>query len=305
MPDDSPKKGLVRTPSADVVRYSNALVRRAIKQITTLTQTSINPSLKRKRVLLISHDEAFNSFFADLRDSFEFRSAGIECTILDAFGNEEMFFELSRREYDLIIPTNMVRSPDTILEAVPQVKRRHPSVKIVVCSGYDSDEFIHKLYAAGIDAFFHLPFEVDELLATIIELIDNPPSQDSRITLLCPFHWFDNNFAVLFEIEGYRSLWSHDENELEEMVRTNDVDIAIEWQWAEQDFPIRDMLRRLSKNAPVFLALNWNGKTAKNFSDLGYAGTLQVPFDEDELRQKFFQVLSPIKMAIFRKTIQI
>jgi len=90
--------------------------------------------------------------------------------------------------------------------------------------------------------------------------------------------------------------------ELEQISINNNVDLAIEWQYGEQDYPIRNMLEKIGKVVPIYLCLNWNGKAPVNVQDLGYVDTLTVPWTIEELRQKFPRMLTPDKREILKKS---
>ena len=111
-----------------------------------------------------------------------------------------------------------------------------------------------------------------------------------RLCILLTYN-VDYTFKDLFEEFGFYVLWSECIDELEELVTHNHVDLAIEWQHGERDFPVRDLLMRTQKDVPALLPLNWNGKAPHDYSELGYRHTLVVPFNLSELLAKFFDVL--------------
>lgn len=124
---------------------------------------------------------------------------------------------------------------------------------------------------------------------------------DEQITILLPYY-LDESFSLLFGSYGFRVLWAQSVQELQRVVEYSEIDLAIEWQHGEQDFPIRNLIRRLNKNTPVFLALNWNGNKPANIEALGYKDSLTVPFKANEIREKFYAVLSPKKQSTLERS---
>ena len=119
-----------------------------------------------------------------------------------------------------------------------------------------------------------------------------------KINLLLPFY-LDKGFSAIFEALSFNVLWADTQEELEKLIEFTRIDIAIEWQHGERDFIIRDLLRQYKKNAKIFLALNWNGKIPPDFDKLGYVDVINVPFNFNELKLKFFAV-DPMLWTIFQ-----
>ena len=125
-------------------------------------------------------------------------------------------------------------------------------------------------------------------------------AQDEEITLLLPYY-VDESFQGIFEDLGFTVIWAQNQNELEELLKDRDPDLAIEWQHGERDFTIRNLLRKHGKETMTFLALNWNGKRPSNFESLGYIDVLGVPFKIFEIKLKFYHVLSPSKRDLLKQ----
>lgn len=97
---------------------------------------------------------------------------GYSVSICKSYGNlEEIYSELARKSYDVVIPTNNSLGPQNILEVVPKIRKRHPKIRVVVLSGYHPPDFVLRLQQSGIDAFFPTPFQVDEVVSKIKELL--------------------------------------------------------------------------------------------------------------------------------------
>ena len=122
-----------------------------------------------------------------------------------------------------------------------------------------------------------------------------------RISFLLPY-CLDDAFECMFEDIGFKALWAESADGLKAIVKEYRVDLAIEWQHSERDFAIRDLLRRTHEDVPVLLALNWNGKAPADFPELGYAHTLDVPFDLSELLAKCYDVMPKTKRKLIMET---
>ncbi len=138
-----------------------------------------------------------------------------------------------------------------------------------------------------------------ELLSTDSAIPPNKLS-NKEITLLLSSR-LDWIFPSIFHSFGLNVLWSDSAEWLERAARDSEIDLAIEWQRGLQDFTVRDMLRSLGKPAPVLLALNWNNCAPNDFHKLGYADTLRVPFDLDEMSEKICRVLTPEKQEALKQ----
>lgn len=128
---------------------------------------------------------------------------------------------------------------------------------------------------------------------------DHGMPANPKITVLLPYYP-DIAFAAIFESFGFDVLSGRGLQGLCGLAETCTFDVAIEWQHGPQDFPMRDVLRGIRRPEPVLLSLNWNGSPPANFARLGYAGTLAVPFDIDNVRQEFAAVLPPERAELLR-----
>jgi len=126
-----------------------------------------------------------------------------------------------------------------------------------------------------------------------------PKEFSSFISLLLPYY-LDECFRHLFEGFGFSVIHSYDKDVVEKAVRSAHIDIALEWQYGREDYPIRDLLRKYDKRVPILLCLNWDGQFPPNFSSLGYQGYLNVPWTIDELMSKFYKVLPESKKPILK-----
>ncbi len=113
--------------------------------------------------------------------------------------------------------------------------------------------------------------------------IDDKALSIKEIVVLLP-HKLDKAFCDIFEMMGYKTIWSHDEKLLNNLIKNSSIDIAFEWQWDPEDYTIRDVFRKFNKQTPVILCLNWNNKIPDNFEKLGYADYIEIPFNDKSIK---------------------
>ncbi len=177
MSGDPSKNGLVKVGNTSVVRYSNALVRRAIEQITVKSQDVVQRPSTNKRALVIAEKEGIGALLVEIVGA-----VGIDTTILEPYGlPSSAFSELSAHPYDLIIITTTSLDPQEVLELVTEIRLKYPDIIIEVGyhkEDYGGEHFVIKLYtglsdnAGGVDGIFPLrwvsidiPWRLKKLMA--------------------------------------------------------------------------------------------------------------------------------------------
>jgi len=305
MGTDSKDNDLIKVAPTTIARYSNALVKRAIQDIERISTQPSPPIRTKKRILVLVDPDPLDSsrqLLAEVLGAVDFDSV-----FLGPYNQLELgFAELSRTQYDMIIPTNFTVLSKYMPELIAEIKKRFKTIKIVVISGHSPIDFVNDLFKKGIDDFFTIPFDVKDLVTRVKELLadGHPRVYESRrnITLLLPYYFIGDAFAILFDNLGFKVSCSKNAQDTLRIVRSSQFDLAIEWQHGDEDFPIRDVLKAFGRNTSVFLALNWNNKAPANLEELGYAGTLVVPFDSVEMRHKFLEKLPLTRRDLFRQT---
>lgn len=102
---------------------------------------------------------------------------GFDANVVDTSGRVEETYskiraELSRREYDLVLLTNYGLRPIDIQALIPEIKKKHPAIKIIVLSGLSTPEFVRDLKEQGIDDFLSLPFAHDDVVQKVTSIFD-------------------------------------------------------------------------------------------------------------------------------------
>lgn len=101
-------------------------------------------------------------------------------------------------------------------------------------------------------------------------------------------HHLCSSFRDLFECVGFDVTWAQDIYHLKELASARHIDIALEWQHGEMDFPVRDLLRALDKRPLLVLARNWRANGWQNIrcvQEAGYDMAIDVPFPVAELQK--------------------
>jgi len=128
--------------------------------------------------------------------------------------------------------------------------------------------------------------------------------EKQTMSILLPYYWWEG-MPELFEAFGFKILWPDYEEVSqrrivsEKIVMNNNPDLAIEWQWGPDDFPIRDLLRKYGRKTPVVLALNWHRTLPGALSKIGCAGCLNFPFRLPRMLSVFYKVLPEKKKRDF------
>lgn len=280
-----------------IMRYSNALIRRGIEDITSKSAQVVIPITKKPKILLLAEpEEALAPLLSEVLSG-----EGFAVTVIAPYNRLELVYnELGQTHYDMVIPTNNALTGDRIPSLVQEIKKRFPQIRIIVASGFMSVSFLTQLKTSGIDTILSMPFQTNVLLQSIRNELST--TTDNR-TIILLSHYLVDSFKRFFESLGCKVLWAEANlEELEQIAISNNIDLAIEWQHGEQDYPLRDMLKRIGKVVPIYLSLNWNGKPLTNVQELGYVDFIQTPWTIEELRQTFIKMLTPQKQLIFKKT---
>jgi len=125
-----------------------------------------------------------------------------------------------------------------------------------------------------------------------------PVSKDN-LSLLLPYY-LDKTFSEIFREIGFEVFWADNRADTEKVIIENEPDLAIEWRYGDDDFPIRDLLRKYRRRTPIFLALNWGGPLPDP-GEIGCTGYIDVPFKMMELMDLFYKALPERKRSLVKK----
>ncbi len=119
--------------------------------------------------------------------------------------------------------------------------------------------------------------------------------KDTSISLLLPYY-LDDAFAGIFREVGFEVFWADNREDTEKIIKGNEPDLAIEWRNGDEDFPIRDLLRKHGRRTFVILALNWlRDPPPDDPTEIGFVGYLDAHFPFRELMSLCYKVLPASK----------
>ncbi len=119
--------------------------------------------MAKLKILVVAELDSIGGFISELLGM-----EGFDVTVVDPFRPiEEIYAELSRQKYDLVLPTNNGFSPKKIPELISEIKKKNRAAKIIVLSGWDTAEFVNDLKEQGIDDFMSMPFDGNDLLRKV------------------------------------------------------------------------------------------------------------------------------------------
>jgi DNA-binding NarL/FixJ family response regulator len=169
MAKDSSNNGIVKVGNYAIVRYSNALVKRALEELQTRSQSVVSPSMKKRILLGADKNEHIDIVFAEL-----FNEQNFEVDVVEYYNERDLqpiMSQMLNNHYDVVVATNLGVSGHCLPQFVSQIKQAHPTTRILVVSGYDNPDFVLDLTRRGIDEFFPVVREKGELLRRIKQLL--------------------------------------------------------------------------------------------------------------------------------------
>jgi DNA-binding NtrC family response regulator len=121
--------------------------------------------MARRKVLVIAEVGTIGKML-----SMILKSVGCDVEVMEAFRAAdiiEVLKVLSEKKYDLVVPTNNGMSPMRIPDFIGDIKKKDPTVKIIVLSGYHPPDFVKQLWEKGIDDYMPMPFDVEEFMTRV------------------------------------------------------------------------------------------------------------------------------------------
>jgi DNA-binding response OmpR family regulator len=128
--------------------------------------------MDKLRVLVVAELGSVGGFISTVLNK-----KGFDVTVVDSSRSiketyVEIHAELSRKKYDMVLPTNNGLRPSDIQALIPEIKKKYPDIKIIVLSGFSTPEFIRDLREQGIDDFLSMPFSLDNLVQKVTSIFD-------------------------------------------------------------------------------------------------------------------------------------
>jgi hypothetical protein len=306
---------LVPAGTSSLALISSGLVRRGLDLIRESEATA-----KRIGVLFANTDDSFVSIMIkEIEQEFgsqfdlRFQSAYEIDKIIDFArnGHVDVFVPMvnnmitphrdmpSRIKIDKTWPERI----GPIITFIGHLKRRY-GVKVIATCGFPVKE---QALQVGADYYFdYLLFGSKDVLLgfkSCFEAISSHhilTAKEQSISVVVDVK-LDPAFCRLFEDFGFKVFWACARlEELEELIKDEQIDVAINYQYGPDDFLLRDLVWKYDSTVPVFVTLNWDGNLPPQYETLGLAGYLNFPITPAELREKIYAILPPAKKSIFR-----
>jgi len=209
---------------------------------------------------------------------------------------------LNEEKFDVIIPTGIDIPVQYLTQQIEIAKKYGRGSKILVISFSEKSNFIADIPGFSDIFFYTMPSSTRELVLKISEMTGRqvPPFEDEscllqhlrankrsaqplkgRLSLLVSCR-LGPELKDFFEAVGFKVVWSRDYSELYKMATISNIDIALEWQWSDNDCIMRDMMRQIGKDVPIIMCRNWSEDSWRDENELkaeGYSAAIDVPFN--------------------------
>lgn len=122
-----------------------------------------------KHILVMDDDVQFRQFL-------RLRLVEAGYTVHDAGDGIKGMRLLRTKPIELVI-TDIIMPRKEGIETITELLHNHPYIKIIAISGggrIDGEEYLRAAQSLGVDHSFTKPFKLEELLATIQELLGTP-----------------------------------------------------------------------------------------------------------------------------------
>ncbi len=126
----------------------------------------IKSFINKPRILIANNDEISIPLFK----SSPLEKYDYIVTIASSFS--ETYNIYIKQHFDVVILTNLGLSPFDILRYIRKFKEFNPEQVILVMSGYDDYDFINNLANLGVETFYELPIDLDNLHSRIKQLLN-------------------------------------------------------------------------------------------------------------------------------------
>lgn len=161
MTHNQSKTDIVKLGNVQISRYSSALVKRAVEEITLKSPQLVRSAVLRKKILIIG---------AEIGEclALTLPSEGFDAKFIESYAeppSKEIFSELSLGKYDMVI-VSYWSSWEVLLE----IRQRFPRMRTIFLNSYEY-EWDAIAEQRGVDAVIRVPFEYDELLTRIRMLL--------------------------------------------------------------------------------------------------------------------------------------
>lgn len=123
--------------------------------------------MEQRHIVIADDEELLCVIVADL-----LRDAGYRVTTVS--DGSEVLPVLEREQTDLVLLDLMMPTMNGI-ETLTQIKKKLPETRVIMISGFGTDDYILQSEQLGSDGFINKPFGVETLMRHIKSVLANPP----------------------------------------------------------------------------------------------------------------------------------
>jgi two-component system, OmpR family, response regulator len=135
--------------------------------------TGNKPHAPGKVKILIVEDETLLSWSLTRR----LQEAGYTVTTVDS--GDKAMAEIGSKEFDLVITDMKLPHLDGLC-IISEIKRRLPTLPVIMISALPDDEMQTHLEKLHVDHFIEKPFDLDEMVSLVSDLIKRPVDAPPR-----------------------------------------------------------------------------------------------------------------------------
>jgi len=119
-----------------------------------------------KKLLIVDDEETltFTLYQAFIKAPFE-------CEVVTASSGEEALGRIEDASFDLVI-TDLAMPGIDGLELLNSIKLHSPKTRVIIITGFGSDEREEKAYEMGADQYIEKPFDIHELRESVFKLLE-------------------------------------------------------------------------------------------------------------------------------------
>jgi len=126
---------------------------------------------KELKVLYVEDDTYFREQTFDILEDF-FKNVDVAYNGLEGLNLYNEYYKNNNSYYDIVISDLNMPKMDgvTLVKEIYKININQP---IIIVSAYNEAEYLNKLVELGINDFLQKPFKYDDLLKTLLSVIDN------------------------------------------------------------------------------------------------------------------------------------
>lgn len=156
---NNPKNEIIIVSNKTLARYSNTLIRRSIDEL------SHRLDFFGSAILIVEDDSTLLNLLSTFLKDKGFHN------IDTAENGQEAIQKLQTQKYRLVLLNIGIPEPNG-MKILEFIKRSAIHTKTILNTGFYEEEIVPYILEQGASAFLKKPFNLDEVLSTVIRLLD-------------------------------------------------------------------------------------------------------------------------------------